>query len=154
MGSGIVALHPPRAARLPVVDVEEKLEFHGGVCKVYFNEYQVYRFAVQDLDRGLIRALVVMQELRAHPVDLSSRARIDEQMVERFIFYRDEPAVVEQFLGESGEVLIHAATEDRKFSIPKHLRDSGMLFPDNEREYRIKEDILSPHIWWFRTPTE
>jgi hypothetical protein len=114
----------------------------GGVGKISFNGVQIYEFFHRDAEEALIRARGLVQKLK----DSEARLWEPDKLIGRKIYYRETPAVIDSVILEQGCVMIR--TEDgQKF--PEPCWRKGEDFGP-EPESRIKEDVLSPHIWWFR----
>ena len=109
-----------------------------------FDGHVVYATGFRDVLDVLIRLRGTIMKLLEFPIDWKE-ARKDgsKELVGRLIYYRSTPAVVAHWFPEQGCIMIEAT--------------DGKTFPkrpwDDEREgesRRIKDDIFSAHIWWFR----
>jgi hypothetical protein len=69
-----------------------------------------------------------------------------DRLVGRKVFYREVPAIITALVVDQGCVMI--STEDGKPFPPPVYRDAG---DDDEAENTIKDEVLSPHIWWHRS---
>jgi hypothetical protein len=123
----------------------------GGTCTIGFNGHQVYEFFFRDPLRALLKAHEVIPKLQELPVPLHNLEKLEEQ-VGRKIFYREQPAVIERFIIDQGAVILKPDGA-AKFARPCWDQPSGFdgyCLDDDELE-RVKDDILSPSIYWFRS---
>lgn len=112
----------------------------GGSAGIFFNGVQVYEFFHRDACCAAIRCYSIVEQLKELPVSLWT-----DEVVGRKIFYREVPAVVTRFIRDQGALIIQAHGE---FKFPPPVwRDED---DDGEDSVDVKEDVLSPHIWWFR----
>jgi len=150
-------------------EIEERVVFHsynyysdksphgavypGGSVEIYFNNFQVYFFKFsQDLQWALTKAADVLDRLHYFPVPkaLYGREATDSLLVNRPVYYREMPAVVEEFLGQHGKVRLRAVDERGFPTEPWIARMAGML----EYDHKLDVDLLSNLIWWFRESDE
>lgn len=69
-------------------------------------------------------------------------------MIGRKIFYERTPSIVTHFYGDDGNIIIKAEPPS-EFLPPVYALEDG-VYQQRENPYEIKDDILSPKIWWFR----
>lgn len=105
---------------------------------IFMNNTLVYRcHGPRNAHEMLLKARSVLLKLSELVVQLW-RPDFDG-LVGRKILYRNHPAVVDDYWPDQGAVYI--------------VSEEG-LFPaalwDQEPINAVKEDLLSPHIWWFR----
>lgn len=113
----------------------------SGDAKIFFNEFQVYGFpfAVNAVDFAIKRIGQVLGELRSLPVRLDGRESC-EALLGRHIYYREQPAIIENFDGVGG--MLRIRSEIGLFTLEPWASD------DAEPQYRLDVDIISPHIHW------
>lgn len=70
-----------------------------------------------------------------------------EWLINRKIFYRDQPATISRFIGDQGCVIMEP--ESGVWN-PVCYRQGDDAEDDYERKESVKDRILSPHIWWWR----
>lgn len=116
----------------------------GGECVILSNREPVYSFFFRDTRRALLHAHHLIGVLSEHSSGIM-RKEDRERLPGRKIFYREKPAVIEQLILDQGCVIIRSS--DGEPFPPPVYREKG---ESDERETAIKDDILSPHIWWFR----
>ena len=107
---------------------------------IVMNDRLVYRYqGPRNATDVLLKAREVLLELFELPVQLWQPDF--DGLVGRKIFYRNHPAVVDDYWPDQGCV---------------YVRSEEGLFPaapwDPEPIGAVKDEILSPHIWWFRGP--
>jgi hypothetical protein len=114
-------------------------------AKVYFNDFQVYRFYSSAMPDALEKMRWVMRKLTAFPFPIFNREQIKENMLEALVWYREIPAIVKDFDGYQGRCRLVPDNPERVFP-PEPW--------DGESEpvtgVGVWEDILSEKIWWFR----
>jgi hypothetical protein len=102
----------------------------------------VYEFGGREPEYVLLRAHHMLGVLKDHPSNLLVKKE-RERLVGRKIYYRDHPAVIDRLILDQGCIIIKSA-DGQPFPSPAWREK------DDEREASIKDDILTPHIWWFR----
>lgn len=115
----------------------------GGECAILADREQVYSFFFRDVHWALRKADHLITELSEHPSSLFEKKARDA-LPGRKIFYRNHPAIIERLILDQGCAIIRSA-DGSPFPCPAY-RDPN----DDERETSIKDEILSPHIWWWR----
>jgi hypothetical protein len=120
---------------------------YDGDCSIFINDFQVYIFKYHSLSYLAGRLPVVMKGLCDFPVSLDGRTACQE-LLGRKIWWREVPAVIENFLGESGTIQIRADNEEKLF--PHYPWTAPEDRDDRERNYRINVDLFDPQLWWFR----
>lgn len=126
----------------------EQRVLSGGRARIFLNHQLVYGFFFRNPEEALERAKTTLRQLKDFgPIKKWCREEIEQQLVGRKIFFRECPAIVESFIGEEGSVWIRADTPSGAFPIPCCARDQVQAGGDS----RLKEDLLSPHIWWWRS---
>ena len=116
----------------------------GGICKLFVNDTQVYEFFFRRVHQALLQAHDVITKLNEHPiglVDLGNR----EKVVGRLIYFHGEPGIVSGYITDQGAVVIER--EDGKPFKQPIWADGDC---DDIERTEVKDDILSPHIWWWR----
>lgn len=107
---------------------------------------QVYEFSHREPERALLKAWQLLGVLQEHE---SGWLSTDERMrlPGRRIYYHDVPATISGLVEDQGCVLIETAPG---IELPNRGDDDRW---DDWREgdhYVIKDNVLSPHIWWWR----
>lgn len=110
----------------------------GGEWRIWLNDHEVYSAFTRDPFEALITIRRKLQELMDLPVDLWK----GETPVGRKVFYRQTPAIITSWISDQGCVILEA---DGVTVFPPSPWDTE----DGPEKY-IKDDILSPHIWWWR----
>lgn len=119
------------------------------VARIFFGDRQIYEVGGRDIMPTLLAAHNAVAKLQ----DLSPYmfGDVDAELIGRKVWYRDDPAVITRFIGDQGAVILKA--DGCRFRPPAWQRDDpeemAMAEMDGE-DQEIKDDILSPHIWWFR----
>lgn len=110
----------------------------GGLWRVWLNGYEVYSGFTGDAFEALLTIRQKLHALMGLPVRLWK----GESPEGRAVYYRDMPARITTWLPDQGCVVL--------------VPDGEMAFAppawsdDREAQQSIKDDILSPHIWWWR----
>lgn len=116
----------------------------GGLAEISFDGDVVYTTFFRDVLDVLIRLRSTITKLIEFPIDWKRASQEgSKELVGRLIYYRNTPAVVTDWWPDQGCIMVEA--------VP------GQMFPkmcweeegDTDRR-RIKDDIFSAHIWWFR----
>jgi hypothetical protein len=110
----------------------------GGEYRIWLGGYEVYSGAFRDPFETLLTIRRKLHELMDLPVKLWN----GESPEGRKVFWRDEPAVITMWLPDQGCVVMEA--DGPEPFTPPPWREDG------EAERTVKDDILSPHIWWWR----
>ena len=114
-------------------------------AKVYFNDFQVYRFYSSTMPDALDKMKMVMRKLTAFPFPIFNREQIRENLIETLVWYREMPAIVKDFDGYQGRVRLVADNPERVFP-PEPWDGDG----EPVTGVGLWEDILSEKIYWFR----
>lgn len=111
-------------------------------AKIFAGDVQVYELGGRDVEIMLDKVKWTIAKLEDLPAEVFTReGRI--QITGRRIFYRDQSAIIENYFVDQGTVIIAKAGTG-------HFNRAAWQDEDNdEYESTVKEDILSPHIWWF-----
>lgn len=112
----------------------------GGEWRVWLNEHEVYSGFTRDPFEALLQIRQKLDLLMDLPVDLWK----GETPVGRKVYYRQTPAIITNWFPDQGCVILEVDGEDYFPSAPWDTLD------EMEREKTIKDDILTPHIWWWR----
>jgi len=114
----------------------------GGTGQILADGDVVFEFFFRDVQWALRHAADLIEKLSDGSADWLIKER-REALVGRKIFYRETPAVIESLIVDQGCIIIR--TEDGKpFPAPVYNRD------EYEGEETIKDEVISPHIWWWR----
>jgi hypothetical protein len=108
---------------------------------------EIFGREVQQVMRWVDRAI---DEYSEHPSNwFSKQAR--EEMPGRRIYYHDQPATIKRLVEDQGCVIIET---EPGFVPPRRDQDEDMYdyWEDwkVDGHYEVKEEVLSPHIWWWR----
>lgn len=115
----------------------------GGEAKIYISNVQVYSLFFREISKALNQVHELLPKLFEHAVQLWRPEEV-KRWEGRKIYYRETPAIIERFILDQGAIIIRA--ESGQFPVPCWDKDEHHY----EREADVKEDILSPHIWWWR----
>ncbi len=113
----------------------------GGNCAIISDGVQIYEFFFRDIQYALRKAASILDKLgdiAFNYYDADER----KSLVGRKIYYHNQPAIITGLIEDQGCVMIKAE-DGTKFKFP-YMEDD-----DDDNEI-IKDDILSPHIWWWR----
>jgi hypothetical protein len=119
------------------------------IGSIFSDGKKVYEFFSREPDIALLRAYHLLQKLQSHESNwLSLDGRY--ALVGRKIYYHDQPATINAFIEDQGCVIIQS---EPSFAPPRSNEEDELdYWSDWKRDdhYEIKDDVLSPHIWWFR----
>lgn len=115
----------------------------GGTCVILADREPVFEFFFRDVQYALLRAHRLIGDLMEHSSNVMTKDG-RAKLVGRKVCYRGHPAVIERLILDQGCVILKSA-DDKPFPRPVYCSDE-----DYEAETEIKDEILSPHIWWFR----
>lgn len=149
VNSSVLGIKP--RVRVHIVSHEDpSVPAFCGDAKIFFDEFQVYGFpfGANNVIWAIRRCESAILELRKLPVEISGRESI-ENLLERRIYYREQPAIIEHFEGNSGELRIRC-DNDALPSGGKYFQPEPWQGEDAEYPHRIDVDILSPFIHWER----
>lgn len=127
-------------------------EFLSVEAKFYRNDFQVYSFKAPTMRDALLRVGELYSRLK-YIVNIRDRKDVHEDILGRAVYYREFPAIIADFDGEKGRVMLRS-----DFPLPRI--NTG--FPpepwDGDEEPKcsqdIWEDLLSPKIHWHRSEAE
>jgi len=105
----------------------------------------VYRFSCMDLDYAFSRSQYLIHQLLEHPFNFSD----PDKEIGRKIYYRNQPGIISKF--SFGEVYIDYDGNGTGFDMT-HPWDGESDWPVSEWNglKSIRDDVLTPNIWWFR----
>lgn len=123
----------------------------GGSCQIKINGLVCHEFFYRDVERALHQAAGLLSQIHEHSSrvwDPEDRARLEG----RKIYYYNTPAVITRFIADQASVIIEPE-KGHKFPLrPWQQEDLKEGQPvDDENTDSVKDEILSPHIWWWRT---
>lgn len=120
-------------------------------AKILFNKEPVHEISHGTIAGILVKLQVVIPELLNLPAltgHLQSKTLKNEKgdpLIGRKIYYRGHPGIITRFIGDQGCVIIEA--DPGPWPTPVWAIGEEVMYENNED---VKDDILSPHIWWFR----
>lgn len=108
----------------------------------------LFAYGARSANLALVRLPMILAALSAHPTELwKGRSEQFPELIGRKVYWRNQPAVVRDYLPEQGAVVIvHADGEP--FETPAWRKESGASEPDDET--MVKVELLSEEIWWYR----
>ena|ERR1700685_657130 len=115
----------------------------GGSGKILADGEVVLEFFTRDAQYACLKAHQLIAELSDHPSGWLNKSDRDA-LIGRKVFFRGHPAVIERLIVEQGCVTLKTA--DGKPFPPPPWRDAD----DDDGEDTVKDEVLSPSIWWFR----
>ena len=119
-------------------------EIEEGVnCKFFRNDFQVYRFTAPDMILAMLELPEKVRKLSQFPVRINNRKDVNDNVLGREIYYREMTAIVADFDGENGRVLMRAP-------YPRGFLSEPWVDGSKSWNQDIWEDLLSPHIHWHR----
>lgn len=147
---------PVRCEMIPknVVVTNVGIEAQGD-CNIYFNEHQVYWFPFTNSYAAVEQLQRVLHGLKPLHGLLRDRKTVLEKVLKRNVYYREIPAIIDEFQGDQGRVLVRADNLQHRFPVEPWLYEidySGATPP--QPQYREYVDILNPHLWWDRKEEE
>jgi hypothetical protein len=120
----------------------------GGECVIRINGHIVQTFFYRNIERALHKAAHVLDEIADHPIRLWSEQELNT-LVGRKIYYRDQPAIVVEYIAEQSCVIIRSANGE-PFALTAYDLECSAIGQLVERECEIKESIHSNRISWWR----
>lgn len=110
----------------------------GGEWRVWLNDHEVYSGFLRDPFEALLTIRQKLHQLLDLPVALWN----GETPEGRKVYYRQTPAIITRWLPDQGCVMLEVDGVDYFPPVPWH--------EDQEKDRTIKDDILTPNIWWWR----
>ena len=120
--------------------------------KIFASDYQVYVGHCFPWTFALLRLARILEHLFNFPVSIKSRAEIETNLIGRKVYWREWPAIVQDFDGLTGKVTLRPQPPSRTFISEPWDRELGAGYTMTNGW--IKEDLLSPKIYWFRETDE
>lgn len=106
---------------------------------------EIFGREVQQVMKWVDRAI---DEYSEHPSRwFDKKAR--EALVGRKIFYHDQPATIKRIIEDQGAIIIECPP-NFKPPIRDEEDEDGWDDWKVDGHYEVKDDVLSPHIWWWR----
>lgn len=120
----------------------------GGECKIYLNGKICYTFGFRDIFEALLMARSKLHDLTSLPVQLWQDNY--DNLIGRKVYYKNKPGVITHFFGDQGAVIIQFEDGHKRPLEPYEAEDLKKGESVEPLEDDVKDDILSPHIWWHR----
>lgn len=117
----------------------------GGQFVVTVNGRDIYSRFCRSAERAAGMFFELEPKLFEGPIDWRDP---EGWLIDRKIYYQNVPAVITRWLADEGDVIIEA---EPGYTFPQQPWHDD--FPPDD-ETSVTDDILSPHIWWFRTDKE
>lgn len=123
----------------------------GGGYKLFVDGECIYEGFCRSVEYGMQAARSIMEKLSEVAGGDWLRAGSRDKLLGRPIYYRDVPAVITGLIADQGCVII-AAAPGHKLKAPAWEEDPE----DWEAEHSdgVKDEVTSPHIWWWRRVEE
>lgn len=115
----------------------------GGQLYITVNEQVIYTEFCREPERAAQRFLELSPQLLEGPIDWSRDP--ESQLTDRKIFYKDTPAILYRWIKDQAAVMIRPE-KGHKFPRPRWSYEDDYY----DEEDSVKDDILSPHIYWYR----
>ena len=119
----------------------------GGSFKLFVDGECIYEGFCRSVEYGMKAAERMKDKLSDVAGGDWLRAKTREKLVGRPIFYHGVPAVISSLIVDQGCVIIKAA-DGHKLRAPVYEEDPDEWALDNGDG--VKDEVTSPHIWWFR----
>lgn len=117
----------------------------GGTCEIIINGNVCDSFFYREIGQAMIDAGRRLDKIHDFHIRLWDNEQV-KKLVGRPIYYHLTPAIIADYFADQACVMIEAI---EGYSFPKRpWRDDGD--DDDYEERRVKDDIYSPHIWWWR----
>lgn len=111
------------------------------------NDEDFYSFGCNDMAYGVAKAQTLIVDFSEHVIPFSLRSWQNE-VVNRKIYYYEQPAVITEFLGgDDLRVIIKMC--DPTY-IPERWKNSDFPSSWGDEENKHVTTILDENIWWFR----
>lgn len=120
----------------------------GGSYKLFVDGECIYEGFCRSVAYGMDAAKSMMAKLGEVAGGDWLRARDRVRLVGRQIYYHDVPAVIASLVVDQGCVIIVAA-DGHKLKAPAWEDDPEDWELDHQDG--VKDEVTSPHIWWFRS---
>lgn len=108
----------------------------GGEIRYYKNRKQVFSEFCREPNTAILKIGATLMKL--------SEFHWEYVVVGKKVFYKETPCVIDSIIEDQGCVMLK--TEDGS-NFPKEAWEDE---EDYEKEDRIKVEVISPSIWWFR----
>lgn len=110
-----------------------------------------HSFTYRDLNRGLIRAQAMLEEMRDLPFSIHLY-NWQEDWVGRPVWFRDQPARIEKFREDYFEVFL-VPDGISEFACPEHWKQDEDFPEDTWVDYKdgLWVECLDKDIYWFRS---
>ncbi len=125
-------------------------EIRKSVGVIISDGTQVYEFHHRTPEDVLLmahRLLVVLQEHESGWLSADERMRLPG----RKIYYHEMPATIQYVIEEQGCVMISIARDAMNSRVRgREIAELWEDWLDSDGDCVVKDDVLSPHIWWWR----
>lgn len=124
-------------------------------CTISCGGYSLYSFMALDMQTAMLKGIEVFSRLHSFPFPVWNRADVNQNLVGRPVWYREIAAVVQSFEGNTGRVVLRPENPEHKFP-PEPWDIEAVDGKQLGSLYNgwVREDLLSPKIYWFRTVEE
>jgi hypothetical protein len=116
----------------------------SGSVLIKCNTKPVYWFGASNIEYAFARAQYLIHVMNEHPFSFVN----PESEIGRKIWYHNQPGIVSGLSLDSGDIYIKH-DGDGGFDM-KHVYDEKDEVSDWQGQETIRDDVLSPSIWWFR----
>jgi hypothetical protein len=120
-------------------------------CHITRNGKKFYEISGNSFAYCYTKALHDLFLLREHAIPFHFR-NWREELLNRKVYYRDDPAFVSRIVEDQGCVIL--TPEKGVFSIPEHAVGDKEFSHFYEDRDSLKVDYLDPNIWWHRKSGE
>ena len=119
------------------------------LSKIFLADYQVYLIVRATILEILSKTWTVLTELEHFPIPIHGRKEIQDNLIGRPVYWRERPAIVQDFDGYTGKVVLRPQPPARVFESEPWDKDLGA--GEIMASGWVREDLLSQKIHWFRT---
>ena len=117
-------------------------------AKFFYNDYQVYSTFAFGMPLMLERLYVTAALLERFPMSIKGRMEIESHLIGRKVYWRELPAIVQDFDGYTGKVMLRPQPPSKMF--PSEPWDRELGAGHTMANGWVREDLLSPKVHWFR----
>lgn len=119
----------------------------SGYVEIKCNLRMVYRFNCRDLDYACVHAQHIIHTMQEHPFCFWE----PDSEIGRKVYYHNQPAIVSGLYLDQGEIYLTYDGDKNGFDMT-HPWDGETDWPVSSwnGEKEVRDDILTPSIWWFR----
>jgi hypothetical protein len=122
----------------------------GCTAEIFCNKQKVYEFIAGNFEYSVVKVHNLINKMQEYPFNFMN----PDEEIGRRIWYYGQPAIIESLLLDQGCIMIKYVGIGSGFDLSRPWETEAHEISEWHGEERIKDDIFSPNIYWFRNEDE